>query len=97
MRFLKDQKTARYCDTVKRKQKPTKMGEYAKNHENVMKTVCSKNRDKFRKLKPLAGTNCSSLDKGCDLSIEMLSYKLTKIRFKIFTKIVADINFGLKE
>ena len=44
-----------------------------------MKTVCSLNKDNFRKMKTLYRAGCSSIDKGCDLSIEMLIYKLTEI------------------
>ena len=44
---------AHYCDTVRREQKPTKRGKYAKITKNgFMKTCCSKKKDPLRKLKP---------------------------------------------
>ena len=42
-----------YCDTVKRKQKPTKRDKYAKITKiDFMKTGCSKKKDHLRKIKP---------------------------------------------
>ena len=45
-----------------------------------MKTGCTKSKEHFKKMKLLFRKNCSSIYKGCDLSIEMLSYKLTEIK-----------------
>ena len=45
-----------------------------------MKTGCSKKKDHLRKIKPLLRANCISIDKRCELFIEMLSYNLTEIK-----------------
>ena len=44
-----------------------------------IKTGSTRNKDPLRN-RTVIENKCSSIDKGCDLSIEMLSYKLTKIR-----------------
>ena len=55
---------APYCDTVKRKQKPTKRGKFAKITKiGFMTTGCSKKKDNLRKRKPLCRINCVSIDK----------------------------------
>ena len=55
---------ARYCDTVKRKQKPTKNSKYAKLTKiGFMKTGCSKRKDHLRKIEPFGRANCISIDK----------------------------------
>ena len=51
-----------------------------KNHEYFIKTGCTKNKDQLRTLKPLYRANFCSIDKRSDLTIEMLSYKLTEVR-----------------
>ena len=54
---------AHYCDAVKRKQKRTKRGKFAKITKiSFMKTGCSKKKDHWRKKKPLWRINCISKD-----------------------------------
>ena len=68
---------AHYWNTVKRKKTYKKEGKYAKITNFFMKTGCTMQKDRLRKTKPLWTANCISLDKGRDLSLEMLSYKIT--------------------
>ena len=57
-----------------------KKGRLCKNHECIMKTGCTKQKDLLRKIKPLWRANCISIDKWLDLSLEMLNYKLTSLQ-----------------
>ena len=57
-----------------------------------IKTGTSRNKDPLRS-KIVIENKCSSIDKGCDLSIEMLSYKLTEIRL---TNLKTPLSFFLK-
>ena len=54
-----------------------------KNHKYFMKTGFTKQKDHLRKIKPLGKEKCISIDKWRDLSLEMLSYKLTEIGLAI--------------
>ena len=51
-----------------------------------MKTRSTKNKELLRKINLLRRANFSSLDNGCDLSMEKLRYKLTEIRLAKFRK-----------
>ena len=85
---------AHFCDTLKRKQKPTKVGKYTKITKiGFMKTGCSKNKDHLRKKKPLLRANCVLIDKWRDLYIEMFSYNLTQNKIRRSQK---SISFFLK-
>ena len=52
---------AHFCDTVKRKQKPTKMGQICKNHENRL--FQEERPFEENKTIPLLRANCISKDK----------------------------------
>ena len=69
-----DKRTTHYSDTGKRKEKLTKLGEYAKII-NIFEKWLYQGQRPFEENKTI-----SSIDKGCDLSLEMLSYNLTEIR-----------------
>ena len=57
------------------------MGKYAKITKiGFMTTGYSKKKDHLRKIKPLCKANSVSIDKLCELYIEILSYNLTDIK-----------------
>ena len=57
------------------------MVKYAKITKiGFMKTGCSKKKDHLRKIKLLWTANCISIDKWCELYIEMLSYNLKETK-----------------
>ena len=65
----------------KENRKLQKSGKYAKITKiGFKKTGCSQKKNHLRKIKPLWRANCISLDKSCELYIEMLSYNLTGIK-----------------
>ena len=70
-----------HFDTVKKQQKTTKKGKFAKiTKVGFMKTGCSKKKNYLRKKKHLWRANGFSKDKWCYLYLEMLSYNLTETK-----------------
>ena len=45
-----ESKNAHFCDTMKSMKEKQQKGAIGKNHEYFLKTVCTKNKDQFRKM-----------------------------------------------
>ena len=70
-----------YCNTVKRKQKPTKNRQICKIQENwFYENWLFQEERPFEEKKPLWRANCISKNKWCELFIENLSNNLTEIK-----------------